>query len=186
MPGSSRRRFLGQLLGGTAAAVAFPARLTADDGRSRWTTLQREIRTLGSDEVADEAFWRLVKDQFPLRRGLILMNAANLCPSPYPVQEAVFRFTRDVDAPGVEALTGDTGFTEADPAWSPGGEAILFARSEGTDSNLWVVPNVGTNPVQVTFGAGVVGDGGPAWSPDGAKVAFHSDRDGNLDIWVME
>ena len=26
------------------------------------------------------------------------MNAANLCPSPYPVQEAVFRLTRDVDA----------------------------------------------------------------------------------------
>jgi isopenicillin-N epimerase len=26
------------------------------------------------------------------------MNAANLCPSPYPVQEAVFSFTRDVDA----------------------------------------------------------------------------------------
>jgi TolB protein len=95
-------------------------------------------------------------------------------------------FTRDVDAPGVEPLTGDTGFTEFDPAWSPGGEAILFARSEGTDSNLWVVPNGGTNPIQVTFGAGVVGDGGPAWSPDGRKVAFHSDRDGNLDIWVME
>jgi selenocysteine lyase/cysteine desulfurase len=29
--------------------------------------------------------------------GLILMNAANLAPSPYPVQDAVFRFTRDVD-----------------------------------------------------------------------------------------
>jgi selenocysteine lyase/cysteine desulfurase len=26
------------------------------------------------------------------------MNAANLCPSPYPVQQAVFRFTRDVDS----------------------------------------------------------------------------------------
>lgn len=39
-----------------------------------------------------------MKDQFPLRPGLILMNAANLCPSPYPVSGAVFQFTHDVDA----------------------------------------------------------------------------------------
>ena len=45
----------------------------------------------------DEAFWEMVKSQFPLRPGLILMNAANLCPSPYPVQEAVFGYTRDID-----------------------------------------------------------------------------------------
>ncbi|NIN71154.1 MAG: aminotransferase class V-fold PLP-dependent enzyme [Gemmatimonadetes bacterium] len=98
MSGSSRRRFLGQLLGGTAAAVALPTALAADDGRSRWGALLREARSLTDDDPGDESFWRLVKEQFPLRDGLILMNAANLCPSPYPVQEAVFRFTRDVDA----------------------------------------------------------------------------------------
>jgi selenocysteine lyase/cysteine desulfurase len=38
-----------------------------------------------------------VKEQFPLDDGAILMNAANLCPSPYPVQEAVFRHTQDID-----------------------------------------------------------------------------------------
>jgi selenocysteine lyase/cysteine desulfurase len=94
---SSRRRFLGQLLGGTAAAVTLPAGLAAYDGRSDWAALVREARSLSADGAGDEAFWRLVKEQFPLRSGLILMNAANLCPSPYPVQEAVFRFTRDVD-----------------------------------------------------------------------------------------
>ncbi len=46
---------------------------------------------------ADEAYWQMVKEQFPLRRGLILMNAANLCPSPYPVIEAVTGYTRDID-----------------------------------------------------------------------------------------
>jgi selenocysteine lyase/cysteine desulfurase len=45
----------------------------------------------------DEAYWRRVKDQFSIAPGLILLNAANLCPSPYPVQEAVFRYTRDVN-----------------------------------------------------------------------------------------
>jgi isopenicillin-N epimerase len=98
MPSSSRRRFLGQLLGGTAAAVALPTALAADEGRSRWVALVREAHSLTAGDPGDESFWRLVKEQFPLRDGLILMNAANLCPSPYPVQEAVFRFTRDVDA----------------------------------------------------------------------------------------
>ncbi len=97
MATSSRRRFLGQLLGGTAAAVTLPTGLAAYDARSGWAALVREARTLLADEAGDEAFWRLVKEQFPVRPGLILMNAANLCPSPYPVQEAVFRFTRDVD-----------------------------------------------------------------------------------------
>jgi selenocysteine lyase/cysteine desulfurase len=38
-----------------------------------------------------------VKEQFSLAPGLMLMNAANLCPSPYSVQETVFRHTRDVN-----------------------------------------------------------------------------------------
>ncbi|UCC81905.1 MAG: aminotransferase class V-fold PLP-dependent enzyme [Gemmatimonadota bacterium] len=94
----SRRRFLNQLLGGTAAAVALPTALAADEGRSRWGALLREARSFTAGDPGDESFWRLVKEQFPLRDGLILMNAANLCPSPFPVQQAVFRFTRDVDA----------------------------------------------------------------------------------------
>ncbi len=40
----------------------------------------------------------MVKESFPLAPGLVLMNAANLCPSPFVVQEAVFAWTRDVDA----------------------------------------------------------------------------------------
>ncbi|MGD2217387.1 MAG: aminotransferase class V-fold PLP-dependent enzyme [Gemmatimonadales bacterium] len=98
MASSSRRRFLGQLFGGTAAAVAFPASLAAGDDRTRWAALLREAHSGPAADSGDEAFWQLVKEQFPLRHGLILMNAANLCPSPYPVQQAVFRFTRDVDA----------------------------------------------------------------------------------------
>jgi selenocysteine lyase/cysteine desulfurase len=46
----------------------------------------------------DERYWHLVKGQFSLRPDLILMNAANLCPSPYPVVDAVQRLTASVDA----------------------------------------------------------------------------------------
>ena len=47
---------------------------------------------------ADEAYWRQIKRQFPLRPGFILMNAANLCPSPYQVSDSVQAHTRDIDS----------------------------------------------------------------------------------------
>ncbi len=86
MSGPDRRRFLSRLLGGAAVTLATPAWLSAGGPLSA-----------GKGRGEDEAYWARVKDQFSLAPGLILMNAANLCPSPYPVQETVFRHTRDVN-----------------------------------------------------------------------------------------
>jgi len=49
-------------------------------------------------DVGGEGFWKQVKENFSIRKGLIMLNAANLCPSPYPVQQRVFELTRDIDA----------------------------------------------------------------------------------------
>ncbi len=46
----------------------------------------------------DEEYWSLVKEQFILKDDLILMNAANLCPSPLSVMETVFDLTRNVNS----------------------------------------------------------------------------------------
>lgn len=46
----------------------------------------------------DEAYWRDVKAQFLVRDGFIMMNAANLCPAPRSVVDAVAAATRDEDA----------------------------------------------------------------------------------------
>lgn len=73
----SRRSFLGGL-GLAAAAVRLPSDVLA--------------------VTDDEAYWRQIKRQFPLRPGFILMNAANLCPSPIQVSDAVKAHTRDIDA----------------------------------------------------------------------------------------
>jgi len=51
----------------------------------------------GEAPTRTEAYLKVVKEQFMRRDGLIMLNAANLCPSPYPVQQAVFEFTRDID-----------------------------------------------------------------------------------------
>jgi selenocysteine lyase/cysteine desulfurase len=97
MHASSRRRFLKHAMGGAAGALAAPSAL-----RAAVTAIPdapaRSLPPPPHGAIENEPFWELVKEQFPLAPGLILMNAANLCPSPYPVQEAVFRLTRDVDA----------------------------------------------------------------------------------------
>ncbi len=91
MSAPDRRRFLSQLLGGAAATLATPSWLSA-------TPSEGDLGScLSGHGPEDEAYWRRVKEQFSIAPGLILMNAANLCPSPYPVQEAVFRHTRDVN-----------------------------------------------------------------------------------------
>ena len=40
-------------------------------------------------EVADEQYWEMVKKQFAVPSNLIMMNAANLCPAPYLINEQV-------------------------------------------------------------------------------------------------
>ncbi len=97
----SRRRFLGNLAGALVAGAAVPAGLDArvsDGAGSSHETLRKLGLALGSRPSHDEAYWRLVSDQFSVRDDLVMMNAANLCPSPRPVQQRVFELTRDVDA----------------------------------------------------------------------------------------
>jgi selenocysteine lyase/cysteine desulfurase len=45
----------------------------------------------------DERFWTSVREQFLMPAELSVMNAANLCPSPAPVLEAMYRSTKDMD-----------------------------------------------------------------------------------------
>src|SRR4029450_1961612 len=44
-----------------------------------------------------EAFWKSVRAQFVMPADLVVMNAANLCPSSGPVLEALTRETKSVD-----------------------------------------------------------------------------------------
>ena len=48
-------------------------------------------------ERPDEKFWLSVREQFLMPPDLAVLNAANLCPSPAPVLEAMYRSTKDMD-----------------------------------------------------------------------------------------
>ena len=93
---SSRRQFMKGLLGAAAAATVLP-RWGFAGKENPFHKLIETTAGLPEKDIGSESYWRLVKNQFLLREGLIMMNAANLCPSPYPVQQEIFELMRDVD-----------------------------------------------------------------------------------------
>jgi TolB protein len=73
----------------------------------------------------------------------------------------------------------------SDPAWSPDGQMIAFARGNfGREEPIYVVRADGSGLQNLTpKPVGAQAD--PAWSPDGRKIAFVNDRNGNSEIYVM-
>jgi dipeptidyl aminopeptidase/acylaminoacyl peptidase len=69
------------------------------------------------------------------------------------------------------------------PAVSPDGRTVLFLRTEGTTSNLYVVPITGGQPQKLTFLNSV--KGGAAWSADSSMVAFCATADGHHMVMTM-
>jgi len=75
----SRREFLGALAGASSAAAAIPL-----------------LRTVEMQEAESE--WRALRAEFTFGSGLIPMNAANMCPPPRAVIDAIIAANRSVDA----------------------------------------------------------------------------------------
>lgn len=93
-PASPARR---RLLKGLAASAGAGLLATAG-ARARTRSLENATAGLAPDDPGDEAFWGQVKAEFALKPGLLMFNAANLCPSPRLVTDTVVRLTRDLDA----------------------------------------------------------------------------------------
>ena len=88
----------------------------------------------------------------------------------------------DLDGSGL-VLLGDG----MDPAWSPRGRRIAFAREVGGHSHVFVAVADGKDPVQITDGP--EDDTQPAWSPDGKRIVFCSgpagdDRSARANLFV--
>ncbi len=83
----NRRQFAGRL--GAAGFAALLARRSESGERTR------ELPPAPPD--AKEGFWLSVREQFLMPADLGVMNAANLCPAPAAVVEAMVAATRDMD-----------------------------------------------------------------------------------------
>jgi isopenicillin-N epimerase len=95
--GLPRRQFMKTILGGAAAAAVVPSAIFSEN-MGAFRSLKSIGIGLSAGDVGGEGFWKRVKENFAIRKDLIMLNAANLCPSPYPVQQRVFELTRDIDA----------------------------------------------------------------------------------------
>jgi isopenicillin-N epimerase len=83
---SSRRGFLHSI----PALAALPA---------SWTAFTAQLRAATTaPEANNEAYWSLVKRQFPLEENLIYLNAANVCPASRPVLDRHAEYMRDFQA----------------------------------------------------------------------------------------
>ena len=85
--GLSRRAFAGRL-GAAGLATLLPRGGEA-------AAAPRDISP--APAAPSEAYWRSLREQFLQPPDLAVMNAANLCPSPIPVIEAMVAATRDMD-----------------------------------------------------------------------------------------
>ena len=97
---STRRDFLKRSAVGAAGIAILPA------DRRRELRLEAVPALRPAPPTVDEAYWREVKAQFIVRDGFIMMNAANLCPAPRTVVDAVAAAMRDED--------GDVSFQNRD------------------------------------------------------------------------
>lgn len=84
-----------------------------------------------------------------------------------------------------------TDFWAHQPAFSPDGTKIAFARitaldNRNTKQDLWVINSDGSAPLSLTDSPGRIK--GPVWSPDGHMIAFnHEPPLGNpsREIWIV-
>jgi len=95
----TRRRFLSRAAATSLGAVALPVLGSSPRplraAPARGAAQQPALRP--PPAAPDEPYWELVRAQFPLREGIVPMNAANLCPAPRQVIDAVTNAMRDVD-----------------------------------------------------------------------------------------
>ena len=103
-------------------------------------------------------------------------------------------FIADADGDGKpRRLTKSTATRhDADPAWSPNGDAIAFRRREKTNSDVYVVPaDASQSPNALADSSADEQD--PSWSPAGDEIAYKSIEessdwpDSTLDrVWLMD
>jgi TolB protein len=85
-------------------------------------------------------------------------------------------------------VTRSNNVEESDPAWSPDGTRIAFARNPDASSptsgfDLHSIRANGSGQIRLTTSGG---SQQPAWSPDGTKIAFSGFRENDSGIFVMK
>ena len=93
------------------------------------------------------------------------------------------------DGTGLAQLTHEpTGVAAQDPAWSPDGSRILFARFSLSNfvGRIWIMNADGTGQRRLASDAPGYSDHQPKYTPDGRHIVFtRCAPDGLCAIWIM-
>lgn len=95
--------------------------------------------------------------------------------------------------PGISTIEPDgssqtdltTSETQGNPTWSPDGHKIAYVDASDGDSEIWIMNEDGTNPVQLTSDS--ISSRQPAWSPDGTEIVFqqYDPSTSEVDLFVI-
>ena len=100
-----------------------------------------------------------------------------------------FLYIVPLDGSRPERRVTDGSAPETDPAWSPDGDRIAFARQVGGSFDLFSVRTDGTDERRLTD-TPRVDERWPAWSPDGTRIAFARYESGlergSGDLWTAD
>jgi len=89
-----------------------------------------------------------------------------------------------LDPDGGEAAPITEGPKDYWTSWSPSGDRIVFAGSDGQGSlDVFTMRADGSDRQRLTKDE--ASDTQPDWSPDGRQIAFISSREGSGQLWVM-
>jgi Tol biopolymer transport system component len=70
------------------------------------------------------------------------------------------------------------------PSISPDGKQLAYAKTEGSNTDIWVMDLAPGTSTRLTFDPEE--DSIPIWSRDGKRLAFHSDRFGHRDLFIKD
>lgn len=89
-----------------------------------------------------------------------------------------------IDGSNPRRLTTELGY-DAECAFSPTGESIVFSSDRDGDPDLYIMLSDGSDIRQLTDAPGY--DGGPFYSPEGQRIIFRADRNGDdhLQLFVI-
>ncbi len=86
----------------------------------------------------------------------------------------------DENGDSLEMLTSGSA-PDTDPAWSPDGSQLLFARDTLDGGGIWRINADGTGLEQIVVGRTM----SPSWSPDGTRFVYELNDDGRIDVWLF-
>jgi Tol biopolymer transport system component len=95
-------------------------------------------------------------------------------------------YVMNADGSDLTQLTRDPSSQYLDPAWSPDGTRIVFARwsDDGISSGLYLISADGDGETRVTDSAAL--DSSPSWFPDGSALLFKRDIEGQTQLMVVK